>query len=125
MTVVLSYPANRLSRYRKDPTFSLKRKAFDPITRKTDKEILDCLAFYRFLTAELFAAALGSPKSSKYYAERLSAAFHGGYLRRVWKPRSSPGGAPKAVYCLDKRGWDYLAFIGKVDGRFNASEEGE
>ena len=40
---------------------------------------------------------------------RLTLLFHGGYVDRRYAPRTVPYGAPRAAYCLDRRGAELVA----------------
>jgi hypothetical protein len=83
-----------------------------------DEQIIDWVYELRFATQEQIADLLFSPKASSSCRRRLTLLYHNGYLDRRLIPLRSRFGANRAVYCLDRRGAELLAFLRKT-GRSN------
>lgn len=94
----------RLPRYRRAET--------PPKMRLTlrDEQIIRWVYELRFATQEQIQLLLFTPSTASSSKRRLTLLYHNGYLDRRLIPLRSRFGANRAVYCLDKRGAQLLAF---------------
>ncbi|MEX2246945.1 MAG: replication-relaxation family protein [Dehalococcoidia bacterium] len=95
---------NRLPRYKraeKPPAMLLTER---------DEQIIRWVYQLRFATQDQLQQLLFSDTTASSCKRRLTLLFHNRYLDRRLLPLRSWFGANRAVYCLDKRGAELLAF---------------
>ena len=84
----------RRSRFHRD------EKPFELTDR--DREILEAIFRYRYITARGLIARFGRPRA---IYRRLTALYHGGYVQRLFLFERPQGyGSPEAIYVIDKPG---------------------
>jgi len=110
----------RLPRYQRVPNYP-PVKITPPRLR-----ILEAIAQFDYLSAPQLARLLLRSTSLTYVEQDLKELFHGKWVRRVFLPRSEPGGSPLAIYSLDN---DAVALLRRQGngpvGRFHAGEQAE
>ena len=75
-----------------------------------DEEIIQWVAQLRFASQDQIQRLLFSPAAASACKRRLSLLYHNGYLDRRYLPLRSAFGSARALYCLDRRGYDLLTF---------------
>jgi hypothetical protein len=93
----------RLPRYRRaqnPPPFTLTDR---------DAQVVRHVHEHRFLTREQIQRLAFTPTTTSSCKKRLTMLYHHAYLDRVYVPVTLPYGAPRAVYCLGRRGAELLA----------------
>jgi hypothetical protein len=76
-----------------------------------EKAILEAVYSYRFLTRNQIVRLLFNPHSATWVDDKLKRLYHNEYLERLFLPTAPGSGSTPAVYCLDRRGRDYLATV--------------
>lgn len=74
-----------------------------------EQAMLEAVYTYRYLTRNQIVRLLFNPHSATWVDDKLKRLYHNEYLERIFKPVTPGSGAFPAVYCLDRRGRDYLA----------------
>lgn len=69
----------------------------------------------RFMTREQIQRLEFSPSTASYCKRRLALLFHNGYLDRKFIPAPGSFGSTRAIYCLDSKGAQLLAYELKTD----------
>lgn len=101
-------PGGRLPRYR-------RAEAMPPMQLTArDEQIVRWVYELRFATQEQLQLLLFTPSTTSSCKRRLTLLYHNGYLDRRLIPLRSSFGANRAVYCLDRRGAELLAFHNKT-----------
>lgn len=93
----------RLPRYRRaqnPPPFTLTER---------DVQVLRHVHEQRFLTREQIQRLAFTPTTTSSCKRRLTMLYHHAYIDRLYVPVTLPYGAPRAVYCLGRRGAELLA----------------
>lgn len=97
----LAHPRKRLPRY---------KRAAKPLPHrltKRDRDILEALMTYGFLTAlQLCRLLTGSKSPLSYFRDRLKKLWHAHLVDRLFLPRA-PHGSPLTVYTLKRRNPTY------------------
>lgn len=99
--------ATRLPRYRRADI------APPMVLTHRDEQILRWVGELRFVTQEQLQALLFSASTKSSCKRRLTLLYHNRYLDRRLLPLRSAFGANRAVYCLDRRGAEFLTFQGE------------
>ncbi len=89
-----------------------RRAAVPPPLQLTDRDerILETVAAFRFVTCAQLHQLIFTDRHLSACKRRLTKLFHNGYLTRRYLPMTAPYGANQAVYCLDRAGYELLAF---------------
>lgn len=87
------------------------------VVTSRDVAILRRLQEMRFLTCDQIQRLEFSPSTTSACKRRLTVLYHNGYVDRVYMPVVAPGGAARALYCLDRRGAGLLALEDGVASR--------
>jgi len=101
--------ATRLPRYRRAST--------PPAMQLTARDIRIVRWVYemRFMTREQIQRLEFSPSTASYCKRRLALLFHHGYLDRKFIPAPGSFGSTRAIYCLDRKGAQLLAYELKIE----------
>jgi hypothetical protein len=94
---------SRLPRYHRSknpPPFQLTER---------DIRMLEHLYLLRLLDQQQLQRLEFTTGGASACKRRLTLLFHGGYVDRRYAPRTVPYGAPRAAYCLDRRGAELVA----------------
>jgi hypothetical protein len=74
-----------------------------------DAQVVRHVHEHRFLTREQIQRLAFTPTTTSSCKKRLTMLYHHAYLDRLYVPVTLPYGAPRAVYCLGRRGAELLA----------------
>ena len=93
------------------PRYSRSDKPPRFVVTERDTLILGDILRMRYLDREQVQRLHFSPGSASACKRRLTLLYHGRYVDRMLVQETTPGGSPRALYCLDRRGAQLLAAL--------------